>query len=98
MVGAPPQLLTTLGDAAMTTPAGNVSVKVSPVRAGEAAGLVTVKVSVALCPTPRVATLNAFVRDGSACTVRVEFVTLLVMRAVAPMLAAALVYAPTTRE
>src|SRR5450432_4476263 len=61
MVGAPPQLFTTLGTAAITTPAGSASLKVSAVRAGEPAGLVTVKVRVEDCPTPMVAGANALV-------------------------------------
>ena len=52
MVGAPPQLFTTFGTAAITTPAGRLSLNVRPVRAGEPAGLVTVKVSVEVWPTP----------------------------------------------
>src|SRR5471032_140602 len=93
-VGAPPQLFTTFGTAAITTPAGSASLKVSAVRAGEPAGLVTVKVRVEVCPTPMVAGANALVSDGTGCTVSDEGVTLLVTRAVAPMLAALFVYGP----
>jgi len=39
-VGAPPQLFTTFGVAAMTTPAGNASENVREVRTGEPAGFV----------------------------------------------------------
>src|SRR5258706_3531841 len=92
IVGAPPQLLTTFGTAAITTPAGSASLNVSEVRAGDPAGLVTVKVSVDVCPTPMGAGANALVSDGTGCTVSDEGVTPLVMRAVAPMLAALLVY------
>ncbi len=65
-------------------------------RAGAPAGLERVKVSVAGCPTPTVAGANAFVSVGWPCTVRLLAVTLLVTRAVAPILAAALVYGPPT--
>src|SRR5450432_1536770 len=94
MVGAAPQLLTAFGISAITTPAGNASLKVSAVRAGEPAGLVTVKVRVEVCPTPMVAGANALVSAGSLCTVRPELVTLLVMCAAPPMLAAVLLYGP----
>ncbi len=60
-------------------------------RAGEPAGLETVKVSVLDWPTPIVAGAKAFVSAGSDCTVRLLAVTALVTRAVALMLAAALV-------
>jgi hypothetical protein len=93
-VGAPPQLFTTFGAAAITTPAGSPSLKVSAVRAGEPAGLVMVKVSAALCPRPMVAGTNALVSAGWFCTVRLLGVTPLVMRATAPMFAAVLVYGP----
>src|SRR5512140_2576384 len=86
-VGVPPQLLTTFGVAATTTLPGSVSLKVSPVRAGEPAGLVMVKVSVLDWPTPIVEAENALVSDGTGCTVRPDEVTLLVMRTVPPMLA-----------
>src|SRR5450631_414274 len=92
MVGAPPQLFTTFGTAAITTPAGSASLKVRLVRAGAAAGLVIVKVRVEACPTPTVAGTNALVRAGRLCTVRQLAVTALVTRAVAPMLPAALVW------
>src|SRR5471032_2885582 len=90
MVGAPPQLFTTLGTAAMTTPAGIASLKVRLVRAGAAAGLVIVKVSVDVCPTPIVAGANALVSAGWICTVSPLEVTELVTCAVPPMLAAVL--------
>src|SRR5712671_169146 len=92
IVGAPPQLFTTLGTAASTTPAGSVSVNVRPERTGEPAGLVTVKVSVDVRPTPIVAGAKALVSAGWFWTVSPELVTLLVMRAVAPMFAAVLLY------
>src|SRR5438132_1810616 len=94
IVGAPPQLLTTFGAAAMSTLAGSASLKVRPVRADDPAGLVMVKVSVAVRPTPMVMGPKAFVRAGRLWTVSPELVTLLVMRAVAPMLAAVLLYGP----
>src|SRR5476651_2044067 len=50
MVGAPPQLFTTFGTAAITTPAGNASLKVSAARAGAPAGLAMANVSVLVCP------------------------------------------------
>ncbi len=90
-VGTPPQLFTTFGAGAITRPAVNASLKVSPVLAGEPAGLVRVKVSVDTCPTPIGLVPNALFTDGSDCTVRQLAVTLLVMRAAAPMLAAPLV-------
>src|SRR5882672_6657819 len=96
IVGAPPQLFTTFGVAAITRLAGNVSVKVSPVRAGDPAGLAMVKVSVDVWPTPTVVGAKALVSAGRACTVSPELVTLLVMCAVAPMLALALLYGPPT--
>src|SRR5476649_1273069 len=88
MVGAPPQLFTTFGVAAITTPPGSASLKVRLVRAGDPAGLVTVKVSVLAWPTPTVVGANALVSAGTGCTVSDEAVTLLVTRAVPPMLAA----------
>ncbi len=94
MVGAPPHEFTTLGTAAMTTPPGRLSVKVSPARAGEPAGLVTVKVSVEVRPTPTVVGAKALVSAGRLCTVRPDEVTLLVILAVPPMLAAVLLYGP----
>src|SRR5476649_2300954 len=94
MVGAPPQLFTTFGTAAITTPPGSASLKVRLVRAGEAAGLVTVNVRVEVCPTPIVVGANALVSAGTGCTVSDEAVTLLVTRAVAPMFAALFVYGP----
>ncbi len=95
-VGVPPQLFTTFGVGAMTTPAGNPSLKVSAVRAGEPAGLVTVKVSVETWPTPIVAGAKALVSAGTPCTLTLDAVTALVMRAVPAMFAAALVYGPPT--
>src|ERR1700694_2114911 len=95
-VGAPPQLFTTFGAAAITTPAGSASLKVREVRAGEPAGLVTVNVSVEVCPTPPVVGANALASEGTGCTLSDDGVTLLVTRAVAPMLAALLVYGPPT--
>src|SRR5476649_2912472 len=65
MVGAPPQLFTTFGTAAITTPPGSASLKVSAVRAGEPTGLVTVNVRVEVCPTPMVAGANTLVSDGT---------------------------------
>src|SRR5258706_1226769 len=96
MVGAPPQLLTTFGTAAITRLAGKTSLKVSPVRAGEPAGLVMVKVSVLACPTPIVAGANALVSAGRLCTVSPELTTLLVVLAVPSMLALVLLYGPPT--
>src|SRR5471032_3323969 len=93
-VGAPPQLFTTFGTAAITTPAGSASLKVSALRAGDPAGLVTVKVRVEVCPTPIVAGTNALVSDGWLCTVRPLEVTEFVMRAVALMFALVLLYGP----
>src|SRR5882672_10628350 len=94
MAGAPPQLFTTFGTAAITTPAGSASLKVRPLLAGAPAGFATVNVSVEVWPTPIVVGAKAFVRDGSPCTVRPLGVTALVTRAVAPMLAAVLLYGP----
>src|SRR5438552_8117731 len=91
IVGAPPQLFTTFGVPAMSTLAGSASLKVRPVRAGEPAGLVMVKVSVAVCPTPIVAGANALASAGSGWTERQLLVAPFVTRAVAPMLAAPLV-------
>src|SRR5476649_1213595 len=88
MVGAPPQLFTTFGTAAITTPAGSASLKVRLVRAGDPTGFVTVKVRVEVWPTPTVVGANALVSAGTGCTESDEAVTLLVTRAVAPMLAA----------
>src|SRR5438034_3984560 len=95
-VGAPPQLFTTFGVPAITTLAGSVSVKVRLVLAGDPAGLVMVKVSVLVCPTPTVVGAKALVSAGRGCTVRPELVTLLVTRAVALMLALVLLYGPPT--
>ncbi len=96
MTGAPPQLLTTFGVAAITRPAVSTSLKVRLVRAGEPAGLVRVKVRVELCPTPMVAGAKALSSDGSDCTVSELAVTLLVTRAAETMLALELVYGPPT--
>ncbi len=95
-VGAPPQPFTTFGVAAITRLAGKVSLKVRLVRAGEPAGLVMVKVSVEVCPTPTVVGAKALVSAGTLCTVSPELVTLLVSRAVPPMLALVLLYGPPT--
>src|SRR5260221_369927 len=95
-VGAPPQLSVTLGAAAITRPAGSVSLNVRPLRAGAPAGFAIVKLSVAACPTPIVTGANALVRDASGCTVRPLAVTALVTRASALMLPAAFVYGPPT--
>src|SRR5258706_12222068 len=80
----------------MTRLAGRVSVKVSPVRAGEPAGFVIVKVSVLVWPTPTVVGAKALVSAGTLCTFRPEPATLLVILAVAPMLALVLLYGPPT--
>src|SRR5882672_4418253 len=96
IVGAPPHVFTTFGVAAITRLAGNASLNVRAVRAGEPAGLVMVKVSVEVCPTPTIVGAKALVSAGSGCTVSPELVTLLVMCAVAPMLALALLYGPPT--
>src|SRR5258708_4065913 len=90
-VGAPPQLLTTFGVAAITRFVVSASLKVRPVRAGEPAGLVMVKVRVEVCPTPIGLVPKALFNDGTGCTVRQLAVALLVRRAVDPMLAAPLV-------
>src|SRR5450631_37774 len=95
-VGAPPQLLTTFGTAAITTPTGSASLKVRLARAGEPTGFVTVNVRVEVWPTPTVVGANALASDGTGCTVSDEGVTLLVTRAVPPMLAALFVYGPPT--
>jgi hypothetical protein len=71
-----------------------LSLKVRLVRAGEPAGLLTVKVSVDVPPAPIVVGANALASDGTGCTVRLEAVTLLVMPATPLMLAALLVYGP----
>src|SRR5260221_655403 len=91
MVGAPPQVFPTFGVDAITTPAGNASLKVRPVRAGEPAGFEIVNVRVLACPTPIVVGLKALASDGSGVTERQLAVTPLVRRAVEPMLAAPLV-------
>src|SRR5262245_13573160 len=96
IVGVPPQLFTRPFGVAMTTPAGSVSVNVRPVRAGEPAGFVIVKVSAEVWPTPIVVGPKALLSEGTDCTVRLEAVTLLVMRASADMLAALFVYGPPT--
>ncbi len=92
MAGAPPQLFTTFGVAAITTLPGSVSLKVRPVRAGVAAGLVMVKVSVEAWPTPTVDGTNALVSAGRLWTVRqAEDTPPVPMCAVVPMFAAVLV-------
>src|SRR5258708_34741493 len=93
MVGAPAQVFTTFGVAAITRLAGNASLNVTPLRAGDPAALVMVKVSVLTCPMPMVAGAKALVSVG-VWTVIPELVTLLVIRAVAPMLALVLLYGP----
>src|SRR5882672_2011564 len=93
-VGAPPQLFTTFGVPAITTLAGSASLKVSPLLAGDPAGLVMAKVSVEVCPTPTVVGAKALVSAGRGWTVSPELVTLLVTRAVPPMLALVLLYGP----
>src|SRR5260221_3179620 len=94
MVGAPPQAFTTFGVAAITTPAGSASLKVSAERAGEPAGLAIVKVSVETWPTPALAGTKTLASTGWFSTVSPELVTALVTRANALMLAAVLLYAP----
>ncbi len=94
-VGAPPQLFTTAGVLAITTLAGSVSVKVTPLLAGEPAALVIVKVSVEAWPMPMVVGAKALESDG-VWTVRPDEVTALVTCAVAVMLAAVLLYGPPT--
>src|SRR5258708_39419197 len=89
-VGVPPQEFAMFGAAAITTPAGSVSLKVRPVRAGAPAGLASVNVSVEDWPTPMVAAANALVSGARGWTVRPLEVTALVTRAVPPMLAAVL--------
>src|SRR5689334_7103174 len=82
IVGAPPQPFTTFGVGAMRTLAGSASLKVRPVRAGDPAGFVTVKVRVETWPTPAVERLKALVSAGWLCTVSDVPATLLVMRAI----------------
>src|SRR5260221_8998079 len=96
MVVAPPQELTTFGVAAITRFVVSASLKVRPVRAGEPAGLVMVKVSVETCPTPIGFVPKALVNDRSDCTVSELAVALLVTRAAEAMLPLALVYRPPT--
>src|SRR5260221_5369606 len=81
MVGAPPQLLTPFGVAAIIRPAVNASLKVRPVLAGDPAGLVMAKLSVEGCPTPAVVGATALSTDGRDCTLSEIAVPLLVMRA-----------------
>src|SRR5260221_1794549 len=69
-VGAPPQLLTTFGVAAITRFAVSASLKVRLVRAGEPAGVVMVKGKVEVCPTPIRLVPKALLSDGNDCTVR----------------------------
>src|SRR5258708_12938291 len=87
-VGAPPQLLTTFGVAAIARFVVSASLEVRPVRAGEPAGLVMVKVRVEVCPTPIGLVPKALFNDGTGCTVRQLAVALLVRRAVDPIVAA----------
>src|SRR5450759_2119872 len=71
------QVVVTFGAAAITTLAGNVSVKLMPDCAGLPAPLVSVKVSVDVPPATMVVGLKALLSE--ACTtVSVWFVTLLV--------------------
>ena len=77
------------GGLAIVRPAGSVSVNESPVRFTEPpAVLATVKVSVVAWPRPRLATANALVSTGSACTVRVALTPVVVTLAAPVMLAA----------
>src|SRR5260221_225902 len=85
-------VVVTFGTAAITTPAGRLSVKVRLVRAGLAAGLVMVKVSLDVRPSPTGRGSDVLVRAGNICTVRQLAVTLLVTRAIAPTLPALLVW------
>src|SRR5258708_38121300 len=94
IVGAPPQLFTTFGAAAITTPAGSVSLKVSPVLAGDPAGFGIVKVSVEVCPTPMVAGAKALVSAGRLCAGGPGLVALVVILAVALMVAVVLLCVP----
>ncbi len=91
MVGVPPQLFTTPGTAAIARLGASASENVRPVRAGEPAGFVMVKVSVEDWPTPTVVGEKAFVSDGTGCTVRQLDVTELVRLASEAMLPDALV-------
>src|SRR5438552_4918888 len=91
IVGAPPQPFTTFGVAAITRLAGNASLNVTPLRAGDPAALVMVSVSVLTCLLPMVVGAKALVSVG-VWTVIPELVTLLVTRAVALMLALVLLY------
>src|SRR5258708_28428051 len=95
-VGAPRQVLRTFGVAAITRFVVSASLKVRPVRAGEPAGLVMVKVSALTWPTPIGLAPKPLLSDGSDCTVSELAVTLLVMRAGEAMLALVLVYGPPT--
>src|SRR5258708_5228245 len=90
-VGAPPQLLTTFGVAAITRFVVSASLKEGPGRAGEPGGWVMVKVRVEVCPPPIGLVPKALLKDGTGCTVRQLAVALLVRRAVPPMFAAPLV-------
>src|SRR5260221_12208631 len=63
-VGAPPQLLTTFGVAAITRFVVSASLKVSAVLAGEPAGLVRVKVRVEVPPASIGVGPNALFNDG----------------------------------
>ena len=88
MVGVPPQPFTRPFGVPIARPAGSVSVKVRPVRAGAPAGLVMVKVSTEFCPTPTVVGLKALVSVGSDCTVSVALTPAVSMRCVPEMFTA----------
>src|SRR5438128_11207289 len=94
MVGAPPQLLTTLGVAGRSTFAGSASLKVRLARAGDPAGFVIVNASVAACPTPIVVGANSLLSVGRPSRVTLFPYTPLFPSAVAPILAAVLLYGP----
>src|SRR5260221_5218447 len=95
-VGAPPQLLTTFGVAAITTLVVSAAVKTTAVHAEEHAGLRLLKESALTWPTPIGLAPKPLLSDGSDCTVSELAVTLLVMRAGEAMLALVLVYGPPT--
>src|SRR5258707_5810902 len=96
MVGAPPQLFTTFGAVAITRLAGKVWVKVRLVLAGAPAGLVMVKVSVEVCPTPTVVGAKALVSTGRDWNGRRLNFTLFEKPAVALSLPPELLYGPPT--
>jgi hypothetical protein len=85
MVGVPPQLFTTDGVAAITSPDGNVSVNVIPDCANAPAEFVNVNVSVEGRLTPTVAGLNALVSVGWVETVSVLLTPEASTTAVAPV-------------